>query len=89
MGATAALVGTFFASNAGTIGAVSAAVGAGATTASILSRPGAPKAQPTTPMPDEASLQLADQKAAAMTVGRTGRASTVLSQTPTSDQLGP
>lgn len=89
MGIIAAGIGSFFASNAAAIGAGAAVVGAGATAASVLSRPGAPKAQPVTPIPDEASLQLADQKAAAMTIGRTGRASTVLSQTPTSDQLGP
>lgn len=90
MGAIAAGIGTWVGSlTAGEVAAGTAVASAGVGLASVLTRPGAPKAQPVTPMPDQASLQLADQRAAAMTIGRTGRASTVLSQTSTSDQLGP
>ncbi len=94
MGFTAAGVGSWIGSVVGGVSATSVAAGAAAVSAgvglaSVLTRPGAPKPQTLAPLPDQASLQLADQKAAALTIGRTGRASTVLSQTPASDQLGP
>lgn len=93
MGATAAAGAAWFAANAGTISAAAAAAGA-ATTAGVAisgALKGTPKPPASPLMPDQASIDQAQQlKAAQAATQRNGRASTVLTNNSnTSDLLGP
>lgn len=91
MGATAGIIGTWVASNAGTIGATAAAASAAATTYTVLNQPKAPMLPKSPVMPDQSAILQAQQlEAAKVAAARQGRASTVLTtNADTGDRLGP